>query len=109
LRDGRLPKQSVSAFDARTDEASIAFDGDAALFSDEAMFLGGLAKCEFLREFEPAFSSVTSPAASRTPGRRSRPGMTRRGRERLMPGVGHHGSFSRFPLKLHDASLRIRA
>lgn len=31
---------------------------------DEAMFLGGLAKGEFLREFEPDFSLTTKPATS---------------------------------------------
>jgi hypothetical protein len=47
--------QSVTASDAHTDQVRIAFDGDAALLSDEAMFLGGLAKGEFLRELGPDF------------------------------------------------------
>jgi hypothetical protein len=51
----RAYAQSVSSSDAHTDQVRIAFGGDAALFSDEAMFLGGLAKGEFLREFEPDF------------------------------------------------------
>src|SRR3990167_833370 len=48
---------SVHASDAHPHEVRIAFDGDAVLFSDEAeaMFLGGLPKGEFLREFEPDF------------------------------------------------------
>jgi 5'-nucleotidase len=83
----RVRTALVTARSAPAHERAIRTLMDWQIEVDEAMFLGGLPKGEFLREFEPDFFFDDQTRHVEGPRATCRPGTSRRGISNLLPGA----------------------